>query len=282
MSRAPVCATDEVWLRHQLGELSVNDSDALTAHLPECPACRARAGSLAALLDDLSAAARDVPADGGAFRRRVRGALTDDLAAAATARGEPPVPRGARWRLLALAAGVALVPAALVLQAHRGRDGEAPGVLTARGSAAPAAPVAEVLLVRDGEPRPLAGQTLGPKDALAVRVGNRSGRPVYLMAFGVDAAGEVHWLFPAYRDPDSDPRALRIEAGSGPRLLDELVAPLRPAAGPLRLHTLLLPAPLTVRAVERRLAARAGSPMSRLFPDATTAEWTTRWMEPTP
>jgi hypothetical protein len=291
------CATDERWLRHELGDLSVNDSDALDAHLPGCPACRARAGAVARMLADLKAAARALPDDGGAFRRRVRAALAEAAAAppapagadagrpaAAPARRPGPLP-GHRWPLLALVASVALVPALLAVQQRPGGGARPlPGSFGARGDGAAraAATGAEVLLVRDGRPLPVGGQTLRPADALAVRVGNRGARPLYLMAFGVDAAGEVHWLYPPYRDPASDPRALRIEAGAPPRLLDELVAPDGAAAGPLQLYTLLLPAPLTVRAVERRLAAHAGRPVPALFPDAATRAWTAHWPEQAP
>jgi hypothetical protein len=271
------CPDEERILLDELGELKVHDSRALAEHAAACPVCRPRRESLRILLRDLAEAGRELPEDGGAFRARLQAALS------APVPGPPATASMPRRRLglaatVAAAAGLALVPAVLLLRTQRSADGPR-GSFAARGPA-PTATRAEVLLVRTRKLLEVAGQAIGPSDALAVRVGNGSDRDLYLLAFGRDAAGEVHWFFPAYRDLDSDPAAVRIDRRSPPRVLEELVLPEQPAAGPLRLATVLAPGALTVKQVERRLAAAPpDGPLSPIFPGAIVSEWTARWEE---
>jgi hypothetical protein len=278
------CPDEDGLLRDELGELTVNRSAAVRAHIDSCEACARQRVSLRQVLGDLRDAG-DAGRDAEAFVAGVE---------AAARRVGAPRPAGgmrprARWAGLgvavvaAAAAAVALVPAGLRLGARRPEAGDGvPGTVTARGGAAAARLGAEVLLVRDGRLGPVAGQAVGRSDALAVRVTNLSGRTVHLMAFGRDAAGDVHWLYPGYRDERANPSSVAIASGVQDRLLDEVVQPDAPAAGPLRLVTLVSEQPLTVKEVEARLAKAAPAPtaaLAGLFPGAVTREWTARWRE---
>jgi hypothetical protein len=269
------CPAEDAVLLDQLGELKVHDSRALAEHEATCPACRQRRAQVAALIADLGAVAAATPDDSAAFRARVLARLTPGAAVVPLRRRLAD-----RWRspLLAAAAAALLVAPAAVLLGGRMFE-----TVTARGGAAPAAPAAELRLVRARRMVDPGGQTLGPGDALAVRAVNGGARPVYLMAFARDAAGEVHWFYPDYRDPGTDPPALAIDAHSPWRVLPDLVLPERPAAGPLRLVTALFSAPPTVKQIEQRLAgAPAGAALAPLLPPAVVREWTARWPGPTP
>jgi hypothetical protein len=269
------CPDEEQILLDELGELKVHDSRALDGHTASCPGCRQRRERLRALLVELGEAARHLPDDRGAFRARVQAAMSAPTRPAAAAPGSPWPLRRPGWALAA--AAVALMPAVLLLRPDRVTT-PTEGRFTARGPVLAPASRADVLLVRARKLAEVAGQTIGPDDALAVRVGNGEDRELYLLAFGRDAAGEVHWFFPAYRDPGDDPAALRIDRQSPARVLDELVLPERPAIGPLRLATVLAPGALTVKQVERRLAAvPPGAPLAPLFPGSIISEWTARW-----
>jgi hypothetical protein len=161
------------------------------------------------------------------------------------------------------------------------------GTFTPRGAAAGERTAgdrlsAEILLVREGRLQPLRGAAVRRSDALAVRVTNLSGSDAHVMAFAWDAAGDVHWLYPAYLDARTNPRSVPIAAGARDRLLGDVVQPDAPRAGPLRLVTLVAGRALTVKEVEARLAAtpartRPTADIAALFPGVIAREWSARW-----
>jgi hypothetical protein len=56
------------------------------------------------------------------------------------------------------------------------------------------------------------------------------------------------------------------------------VQPESPAAGPMRVVTLMLQSPLTVSDVERQLAGRAAdTDLQDLFPSAVVKTWSASW-----
>jgi hypothetical protein len=279
MSPNAPCPSPDDLLRVELGELSVNKSTALRAHVDSCAACGATRAALRQLTDDLVGVS--APADDAqAFVARVEAAARAQPRPPAWA-AQPSWSWGRRAPVFALAAAaLVLVPAGLTigLRSRLGGESAPPvvGTVAARGRAAVAGRVAaEVLLVRDGRLQPLDGQTVCGAEALAVRVTNLSGRVVQVMAFGRDAAGDVHWLYPGYLDARTNPASVAIADGVKERVLDEIVQPEAPASGPMRFVTLLSSNPLKVKEVEARLAAAdpAGG-IARLFPDAVAREST--------
>lgn len=256
------CPSEDSLLLDQLGELSVNDSRSLREHVDMCGACQARRTHLTKIFDDVKAVAGAHSAGDEAFAKRVKQAIRAPQA--------PVAARRRAWPVLALAAMLALVPS--LWGALRGSGA---GVFSARGSQSSGISQAEILLARGGKLLALSGQTLGPSDALGVRVTNTSSRTLHLLAFVRDRAGEIHWLYPAYGDASHNPSAVAIPAGTRTHLLNELVTPDGPASGPLRLVSVLLPTPLTVREAEARLA-RGDDPVTR-FPEAIVRLWDATW-----
>ena len=282
------CPTADTLLLDELGELPVNRREAVRAHVDGCRRCLAEQTALRTMMADLRPAA-NANDDGPLFSARVL----------AAARSMPQAPRAIPRRGRARAAFTAAVLAAaivaavwLVPKARRRRAparspmkrrGRIAGTLAARGGPGTGERLsAEILLVRDGRLLPLAGRAIRKSDALAVRVTNLSGSDMHVMAFAWDAAGDVHWLYPAYLDERTNPRSVAIAAGSKPRLLGDVVQPDAPHAGPLRLVTLFAVSPLTVKDVEARLAQtparqRGTAEMAALFPGVIAREWSARW-----
>ncbi len=257
-----ICPSEDSLLLDQLGELSVNDSRSLREHVEMCGACQSRRAQVARLVDDVRAVAGAPPAEADAFAKRVKQAVRTPQ--------PPATARGRLWPMLAVAAMVVLVPSLWgVLHRSDARS------FIARGSHSSGTGQAEILLTRGGRLLPLSGQTLRSSDALGVRVTNMSSRPLHLLAFVRDRTGEIHWLYPAYGDASRNPAAVEIPAGTRTHLLDELVTPDGPAAGPLRLVTVLSPTTLTVREAEARLA-RGDDPVIQ-FPEAIVQPWDATW-----
>jgi hypothetical protein len=284
------CPSADTLLLDELGELPVNHREAVRAHVDGCRRCLAERTALQATMADLRSSRADD--DGSPFSARV----------VAAARSMPQAPRAiprrgrARAPFLTAALAAAIV-VAVWLVPRRGADvrpkivdevsdeTERPiaGTLAARGGPSSGERLsAEILLVRDGRLLPLAGRAMRKSDALAVRVTNLSDSDMHVMAFAWDAAGDVHWLYPAYLDERTNPRSVPIAAGSKPRLLGDVVQPDAPHAGPLRLVTLFAVSPLTVKDVEARLAQmparqRRTAEMAALFPGVIAREWSARW-----
>ena len=136
--------------------------------------------------------------------------------------------------------------------------------------------------MRAGQLLPLASQSLSPRDAFAVRFVNPSNQTRYLTAFAVDAAGTVHWIFPEYLDENTDPTSLPLPSASDERVLPQVVAPEKPAPGPMRVFSLTSREPSSVKRVEaalREVPARVSvaSALARLMPDALIREWSCSW-----
>jgi hypothetical protein len=268
------CPDADTLLLDELGELPVHRSEALRAHVDACGPCAAERGELRRMMEELGPARRSD--DGAAFSARVL------AAARATPQVGRTMPRRRRpaW---AFATGTVAVAAAVWLVVRPGAEvrpaaSEPPlaGTFAARGSAAAGERLsAEILLVREGRLQAPGGRAVRRSDALAVRVTNLSGSDAHVMAFAWDAAGDVHWLYPAYLDARTNPRSVPITTGARNRLLSDVVQPDAPSAGPLRLVTLVAQSPLTVKDVEARLAQqRRTADLAGLFPGVIAREWT--------
>lgn len=173
-----------------------------------------------------------------------------DLVAGVRRRIEEEAPRSVaararRWLVpLALAAGLALV------YVPRADDG-----FTAKGLSGGDkwAGVKAYVIESDAAPRPL-GDTLARDDSVVFTYTNLGDDPyAYLMIFGVDEAGEVHWYYPAYTDAATDPAAVRIRSESGDAPLPDRIAHDL-SGGRFVINAVFLREPLTVKAVEAALA----------------------------
>jgi hypothetical protein len=92
-----------------------------------------------------------------------------------------------------------------------------------------------------------------------------------VLAFVRDQAGEVHWLYPAYRADVDNPYAVEIPAGANTHLLPDLVAPEAPTPGPMVVMTVLVDRPMAVKEVEARLAKSADPGVA--FPGSVVSQW---------
>jgi hypothetical protein len=269
------CPRDEQLLRGLLGELTVNEAQAIERHSSSCPRCALELDSQRALLSDLSVRPR-LPESEDAFTQSVLSAVRRERSAEAARR--PEWRSGGRARALVIAAAVA---ASALLATVPGSAPSAPTEhFAARGGSTKASrePRAELFFVRAGVFAPLAGALLRAGDALAARVSNRREQPAYLALFAIDASGTVHWLYPAYVDPGTTPESITVAPETRDRLLDEVVEPETPAPGSFRVFALFSPAPLGVLAIEARRSAFMGAAPSSPFPGTDLQQWSCTWL----
>ena len=260
------CPVDELELGGLLdGELTENRARQLREHLAGCAACAARMSHLAALAAQLRGPVPEALDTDfvNAVERRLDAADHSPLASPAPPASLAPASRLATRRgplLLALSTLAVAAAAITLVTLPRGRFASE---FTPRGGESPwhARVYTSLAVVPSGAeattPRPIAaGASLRQGDGIAVTAHNGNpDLPIYLMVFAVDAKDEVHWILPAWSDPAQNPRSVLLPAGSA------LPAPAgrtpeAPAAGKLRLLSLLSRGPLDVRSVEALLRAR--------------------------
>jgi hypothetical protein len=268
------CPSEQDWLRFELGEVTVNLAKSTEEHARSCPVCRARREQHRQLIEDLGPIA-SVPGADEAFVSKVMSACEKaGVQAVPSLRARSWAPMTA----LALAAGIALY-----FGIAPSKD-DVRGTWTARGphGMTKEGLGVEVLVVRAGKSLPVEGATLHRGDGFAVRYWKTTMEPTYLMAFAIDAAGEVHWIYPAHLDPVSDPHAVPLAAGED-RLLGEVFEPESPAPGPLHVVAIVTSEPLTINAVEQRLGKgpreTAMARLANLIPSTRVSEWNCTWSQ---
>jgi len=244
----------------------------VAAHLTSCAPCARVYGHLAALRSALAAP--------GAPDPRVAAAVMARL----DARGAGP----GRGRL-ALVGGLvgALVGAlATVLIVASSRPDEGAGDFTARGGEGePPVVVTSYLHAAAGGARVPLGAGAGevsvePGFGLSFRVLRRGPEPTWLMLFGCDARGELHWAVPAWDDAAADPSGLALDPAAP---LVDLPSGLMPdaPAGPFMIVSLTTPTPARVRAVEAHAGACPDLVRAlRTWPGARVQTTTLRIAEP--
>ena len=79
------------------------------------------------------------------------------------------------------------------------------------------------------------------KAALAAAPDTRTGDPLRVMLFGLDARGDVHWFYLAWLDPEAAPEATRLPGDVQVHDLPEGVTPENPAPGRFRVVAVFLP-----------------------------------------
>jgi len=277
------CPKEDELLELALGDARESDARRLSDHVAACTSCRERLAPWRRLTAELGALRGDVDGEdfGGGVMARV---VAEESAEGAPRAGAPA--RRWRWRPPALTMAFAACALALAVVGPRGTflgrrgDGapeEATGTFAARGGQAhgKSEALADVTVLRARRLGPAPERLLRDGDGMALKYGNPSARPFFLMAFALDAAGAVHWLYPAYLDAASDPEALLVAAHTPDRVADEVVQPDHPARGTLRVVTLVFPSSHHVRELESRLAGASSKDSVRsLFPEAKIKEWT--------
>ncbi len=227
------CPTPERLAAHSLHPLAE-----LEPHVASCSRCQASLAQLRRTVQALGAYAATLPAP--------------QLARSVVARlaAEPERRSFRSW--WAVAGG--LVTAALVALVVTPRTNE----FTGRGGALPVPSTLGLETYVSTEwrpPRLLDLHTpLTSRDRLSFVAFNRSHQPVWLMVYGLDAKGTIHWFYPAWVDDRTNPEAVRIAAQPTEHALPEAVSPVDVTPGAFRLVTLFLRAPLTVKDVEALVA----------------------------
>jgi hypothetical protein len=243
------------------GRLGRQATAKMLARLERCQGCRARY-ERHLLLE------RALP-DGPSPEERLWSTIVQSADLAPTPAPAPGRPRRPpRSLFLLLAAGGALALVILVpLLPRLGTDRRA-GDPVPRGPGAgtePAGAGPQLFLYRtvDGQRSERLARSLRAHDGMLVAYSNPSADLRFLMVFGVDAAGAVHWYHPAYERAGENPAAVPIRPEAlGVELGEEIHHDLPP--GELTVFGLFLPRPRTVLEIEelvrRARAAGGGAP----------------------
>lgn len=248
------CAIDELELIAWLdGETTENRSLALARHAAECADCAVTVAALRRIRHRVKA---PEAVDGDELLARLAGRLEREA-------GPPRATRRRRTVTWAVAAGGVSAAAAAALwivpriaEPTDLRARGAPMVLVGQGLSPSrvAATIYRAPRGNEGASVLRDGDVVPASRGLAFRITNRHQFAVHLMLAGVDAAGVVHWFYPAWDDPSSDPEALVIPADTTSMALPDAVVPEGAAPGRMRILTLVSRSSLHVREVERRLA----------------------------
>jgi hypothetical protein len=237
------CPQVEVLSRLADGELTENGATALRAHVAGCATCAGALDAQRRLVARIAAPVPGVPSPAAlaALMRRLD---------SAEQQARRPAPLRRRFVALAAAAAAA-VGAAVLLLVLPGRSGERDTFAPRGAAVAWTRKLGVELWALEGAPRRLAaGAPIGPGTALVASYSNVDGAPAHLLAFAFDARGDVHWLYPAFVDPRTDPEAIRLEPAVVNRALPDSVILEDVAPGPLRVVTVVSREPLRVSNVE--------------------------------
>lgn len=253
------CLTENDLLAWLDGGVSSNEVESFERHLQSCPSCRDARREAVLLADDLSATPNVDVSDAALDRHvaRVMARLEDHPGSVSGPSRIRPAWFG---RTLAMASGVIAIAAAVALlwrplspNATQSATGAGDGFVARGGTEAPS-------LKRDVGIRMLhggarlerlaAGESIFHDSPLSASFVNLYPAPVYLLTFGVDAAGEVHWLYPAYLDKAVDPASVELPRTQVEAPLSTSVILDHPAQGALRLVSIVSQTPLHVSDVD--------------------------------
>jgi hypothetical protein len=230
------CPGKAEWLSLLDGEATENRATFLRAHAAGCPACARELALQRQLLADLAA---PVPVAPGAV----------DAIMARLPDAQPVRPRK---HAFALAGGaLALAAAAGILVVPRFRHD--PGTFSARGGdKIPWAQKvgAEVFILGEALVKLEAGTQVSSGVALVASYHNVDRAPAYLMVFGRDVRGELHWVYPGFEDAKKDPESVRLLPLQARQVLPDSVAFDELPAGELELMCLITREPLRVSQIE--------------------------------
>lgn len=244
------------------GEVTENRALELRAHLRACPECTRRLEGERALLGALSAEIDAPPAPDALDRLMAR--VDED---ARSRQGRPSARPWLRWSMVAGFAAAAVAVLAVVAPLVGTQESH----VAARGAEKRWSAKVAVDLLALGEPsrRLLGGAEVARDVAFTATYRNGNDAPAYLLAYAMDAAGEVHWLYPGHLSQAEDPAAVRLDRAVEDVLLPESVVLDDPAPGPLRCVVILTRDPLRVSAIERLSPEeRQPSRLRQRWPDA--------------
>lgn len=253
------CPSEAELLSFADADLTPEQLHRVERHAAACARCSHELAVLKRLIGDLGAPVAGAPLDVANHVAQVMSRL------------DKPVHRPARPRFAALSMGLAAAVLALAFVPHLW---DRSSQWTARGhgeGASLARDVGVQLYAREHELRALGeGSPLLSSTALTASLRNISAEPAYLLLFGVDARGVVHWIAPAFTDPSTNPASLRVEPGANERPLATSVVFDDVAPGDLRVVAVISEQPLHVSDVEPlKPEELAPERLTRRFPDAS-------------
>ncbi|MGE0551734.1 MAG: anti-sigma factor [Kofleriaceae bacterium] len=259
----PCVAPDEL-AQYLDGEVSANRATAVRDHVETCSRCRSALDRerriIAAVAAPLAASRVD---------------LVDRVMRQLEVRPTPAPRRHlVFWAApLATAATIALV--LLVRSTPRPTNAE----FQARGATATSSQLSKrvgvTVLAIGSTARSLDdGERVTPSTSYVASVSNlERHRPVYLLAFAIDAGNQVHWLYPAYLDANRDPLALELPHTERTIPLPETVQLEDVARGPLRVITIASFQQLRVSEIERAVpSSLTRAALEVRWPDAVIRE----------
>jgi hypothetical protein len=242
------CPNEQELSLHAEGELTANATAAIGAHVADCEACKASLASRNALVAQIAGAYATTP--GPSFAAEVLQRLP-----------APSAPKSFSWIAARVTVAIALGTAVTTLLPVPG------GEWAPRGGATPYAHRLGIETKIDGE-RLVPGMLIKPDTGFTFTVYNRSEADLALMIFAIDAAGAVHWFYPAFVDPHSDPSSRILDGRSAITPLEEGVRPEGLAPGPIQLVSIFSDDPLHVRAIEAELAETGIEGLQAAHPSA--------------
>jgi len=252
------CPSHQEWLSLIDGEATENRAAELRTHASDCSRCAHELEKQRHLIRDLAA---PVPVS------------ADAVATVMRRLGNAKSPaRRFGWRGWTLAGGALAVAAAaafLVVTAA----GTHEGTFSARGHRVPwTQKVGAEVWAIDHSPRKLeAGSALSPATAIVASYHNVDVAAAYLLVFAIDARGEIHWAYPGFEDPKTDPAAVRLEPLQMKKVLRDSVMLDDLPVGPVELVTFISREPLHVSHIESLPAPeRSAANLRARFPAART------------
>jgi len=248
------CLSFSELIAHLDGDVPPNRAGRLRAHISACSTCQRELVSAKNLIDGIAAPVANLQTEGAT--ERVLAGLDAELDRSSSRRA---VPRA--WLLAT--GGCALAGIALVLYLHApGRRSSVDEDFAPRGRTASSSlgrRVGVTLQRVKGKrlERLLPGEEIADGTGFAVSYRNLvTDRSIYILVFGIDAHDDLHWIYPAFTDATTDPMAVKLEVRAQETVFSEGVALEHPAAGPMRIVTMILDQPLYVSRVEQLPAER--------------------------
>jgi hypothetical protein len=183
-------------------------------------------------------------------------------------------PAARAWRLAIPVAAAAAVIAAVLVP----RTAPRPEYAARGGAASPGEPATHRRLgfeafvhpsSRAQARRPLReGDVLSPGDGLSFMLYNRSHEEARFLLFAVDAERSVHWFYPAFLAPGTDPTSPVLAAAPEVVPLPEGVTPDHPASGDFQVVAVFAPEELRVQQVEQILTEGSLDALRKRYPAA--------------
>jgi hypothetical protein len=263
------CPGKAEWLDLLDGEATENRASVLRAHAAECPACARELELQRQLIADLAA---PVPVAPGALE-----AILNQLPTS-TPQARPR--RRHVWTMagglvLAVAAGVLLIPRVGSDRGSFSRRGDKLSWLQKVG--------AEVFILGNSLVKLEAGAQVTSGVALVASYHNVNSTPAYLMVFGRDVQGELHWVYPGFEDAKSDPESVRLLPQQTRQALPDSVVLDHLPTGTLELVSLITREPLRVSSIESLPAVeRKASNLRARFVDARITSLSLQVVAPPP